>query len=86
MILIADLSCVSSLLVCALFIHTGAQYSAAEYTSANTLIQRVLASAPQDVPLNLAIILLRVFIFAESLARWFLNVSVLSNTTPRYLG
>lgn len=56
-ILITELSWVSSLLVCALFIHTGAQYSAAEYTSSNVLICKVFVSAHHDVPLNLAMIL-----------------------------
>lgn len=42
-------------------------------TSASVLIRRVFASAPQDVQLNLATILLRVFIFAESLATWYLE-------------
>jgi len=46
MILITEFSWVSSLLVCALFIHTRVQYSAAEYTSASMLICRVFASAP----------------------------------------
>lgn len=82
MILIAELSWVYCLLKCVLFIDTKVQYSAAEYTNASILIRREFASAPHDVPLNLAIILCRVLIFSDNLARWFLNLSVLFMLHP----
>lgn len=85
-ILIAELSWVSSLLVCALFIQTGAQYSSAEYTSTSVLIRNVFGSAPHDVPLNLTIILGYVFIFVDNITRCSLNIDGLSSTAPKYLG
>jgi hypothetical protein len=45
-------SCISILLVCTLFNHTGAQYSAVEYTSANEAVRNVSALAPQFVPVS----------------------------------
>lgn len=74
-ILITELSWTWSL-----FIQTVAQYSVSEYTNANVLMISVFISASYEVPLNLAIILF--LSFADNLIKCFLNVSILSGTTP----
>jgi hypothetical protein len=45
-------NCISILLVCTLFNHTGAQYSAVEQTSANEAVRNVSALATQFVPVS----------------------------------
>ena len=48
----ASLISLSIRCVCALRLHTGAQYSAVKQTRARVVMRKVVASAPQPVPAN----------------------------------
>jgi hypothetical protein len=79
----------SILLVCTLFNHTGAQYSAVEWTRANKAVRKVSGLALQFVPANLRTILTRAATFCPVFVKLVLcmyYVKDRSNVTPRYLG
>jgi hypothetical protein len=60
------LSCVSRVFVCVLLVHTGAQYSAVEYTNARDEVLKVFPVAPQLVPVSFCIMLLRLVLWPLS--------------------
>lgn len=80
------LSCTSMSRVYELLSHTGAQYSAAEYTIPRAEHLRVAAVDPHVVPHSLWMILLRVLSLAAVFWRCCLNDRVLSRVTPKYFG
>ena len=83
-VLITLLSCLSTLLVCTLFNHTGAQYSAAEKTRDSADVRRTCALAPQDDPARCCTRFALVLTFPAAFSKWLLNVSARSKVTPRY--
>jgi len=66
--------------------HTGAQYSAVEWTRARVAIHSVVASAPQPEPTSCLRSATRDVSFLRSDSWCRRYVSDLSNVTPRYLG
>jgi hypothetical protein len=65
---------------------TAAQYSAAEYDRARAAVHSMGAAAPHFAPATLQRKLCLDFTFAAVPFRCFLNDSVLSRVTPRYVG
>lgn len=60
----------STNIVCRLNTHTGAQYSAVEYTGFNVDVLKTIAWAPQVVPASLLIILTLDLTLAATFSRW----------------
>ena len=71
----------STIFVCGLLLHTGAQYSAAEKTRALVDTRSVLAVAPQVVPARRRISATLDIVFARTSSRCCLKVSVRSRRT-----
>lgn len=76
MVLIAWLILTSTLWVWALFLHTGAQYSAVECTSARVAVLRQFAFAPHPDPANFLTTSVLVLTFFAVFSKCLLNVRV----------
>ena len=79
----ASLIGLSSRCVCALRLHTGAQYSAIEETRARVVMGKVVARAPQPVPACRRIRAMRDVSFLRMVSKWCRYVRVLSRVIPR---
>lgn len=77
---------VSIFFVCLLWIHTGAQYSATEYTNEKAATLSVSVPAPHPIPVSFVNRLFLVLIICVSFSMCGPEVRDLSKVTPRYFG